>query len=105
MDTGQVMTQSAKRVSYSYIVELKFMPVQTYVHALTFILSFKTGGCVLLKAPEYGTVKVTGTHVGAKATYTCDYGYELVGRKVRECQYDGYWSGDHPKCKKSKLYT
>ena len=83
------------------------MPVYTYFkfHPLTFILSRKTGVCGPLKAPGYGTVKLTGTYVGAKATYTCDYGYDLVGLNVRKCQYDGYWSGDHPKCEKSKLYS
>ena len=56
-----------------------------------------------MKAPEYGQVRQTGTHVGAKATYTCDYGYKLVGKSERKCLYDGYWSDYEPKCEKSEL--
>ena len=98
MDTGQVITQSAKRVSY--IDELDIHVTSYIIHALTFILSHTTVvlGCAKLKDLEYGTVKLTGTHVGAKATYTCDYGYELVGHDVRKCQYNGYWSGEEPRC-------
>ena len=55
-------------------------------------------GCEYLEDIDYGKVEHDGTHVGAKATYTCDYGYKLVGYSVRKCQYNGYWSGKEPKC-------
>ena len=58
----------------------------------------KTGGCKYLLDPEYGKVRLTGMHVGAKATYTCDYGYKLVGYHVRRCHYGGQWSGEEPTC-------
>ena len=59
--------------------------------------------CEYLETPDYGAVKQTGTHVGAKATYSCYKGYRLVGYRVRKCQYNGQWSPKEPQCKKSKL--
>ena len=59
--------------------------------------------CESLQDLDYGKVEQEGTHFGAKATYTCDYGHKLVGEHERRCQYNGYWSGDEPKCIKSKL--
>ena len=58
------------------------------------------GGCEDLPYPDYGKVNQTGNHVGAKATYTCDYGYKLVGHSVRKCQYNGNWSGSAPECQR-----
>ena len=68
-----------------------------------FILSHKKVGCKYLEDPDYGKVEHGGTHPGAKATYSCDYGYKLVGNRVRRCQKNGYWSGRDPKCINSKL--
>ena len=59
--------------------------------------------CEELDDLEYGKVEYDGTHVGAKATYSCDYGYKLVGPSKRWCQYNGYWSYDKPECKKGEL--
>ena len=59
--------------------------------------------CGDLQDLDYGKVEHEGTDVGVKATYTCDYGYKLVGGYERRCQYNGYWSDDEPKCIKSKL--
>ena len=59
--------------------------------------------CGDLQDLDYGKVEHEGANAGAKATYTCDYGYKLFGEYERTCQYNGYWSGDEPKCKKSKL--
>ena len=61
------------------------------------------GGCEDLHAPHYGKVKYEGTHVGARATYSCDDGYKLEGYHARTCTDNGYWSRKEPKCKKSKL--
>ena len=59
--------------------------------------------CDYLDDLDYGVVKHEGVYVGDNATYTCDYGYKLVGASVRKCLYNGYWSGKAPVCKKSKL--
>ena len=59
--------------------------------------------CDRLDDLDYGVVKHEGVYVGHAATYTCDYGYKLVGESVRKCLYNGYWSGKAPVCKKSKL--
>ena len=76
--------------------------MSTFTFMDWYYLSHK-GGCVYLDRPEYGKVELEGTHVRARATYSCDYGYKLVGDSVRRCQYNGYWSGKEPVCKKSKL--
>ena len=59
--------------------------------------------CDYLEHPEYGKVDHEGVYYGNKAIYSCHYGYKLVGEGTRKCLYDGNWSGEEPKCKKSKL--
>jgi hypothetical protein len=36
----------------------------------------------------------------SKVTYTCDEGYELIGRANRYCQSNGQWSGVTPSCQR-----
>ena len=38
------------------------------------------------------------TKVGAKAVYSCQDNYQLMGTSERICQSDGTWSGDKPAC-------
>ena len=71
-------------------------------HAIMLIPSSKVQ-CDYLDDLDYGVVKHEGVYVGHAATYTCAYGYKLVGESVRKCLYNGYWSGKAPVCKKSKL--
>ena len=49
--------------------------------------------CGLLPDPDNGTVMLTGTHVGSKATYSCDPGYSRVGDATVVCQSNVNWSG------------
>lgn len=37
--------------------------------------------------------------VGEKVSYSCSYGYELVGEEIRTCQSDGTWSNEIPYCR------
>ncbi|KAI1288488.1 CUB and sushi domain-containing protein 3 [Halotydeus destructor] len=37
--------------------------------------------------------------VGEKVTYGCQYGYELVGQEIRNCDSDGQWSHQTPYCR------
>ena len=76
--------------------------MSTYLQALISIPLEIEDVCKDLHNPDYGKVKQAGNYVGAKAIYTCDYGYKLVGKSERMCMYDGYWSDDEPKCIKSK---
>lgn len=39
---------------------------------------------------------------GAKITYQCDPGYDIVGSETLTCQWDLSWSSDPPFCEKSK---
>ena len=59
--------------------------------------------CDYLKDLKHGEVNHDGVYVGDNATYSCHYGYKLVGESTRKCLYDGEWSGEEPKCKKSML--
>ena len=54
--------------------------------------------CPDLDDPPYGSVNVTDNTNGSTAHYECDEGFELVGDAYRECQDNGYWSGDIPMC-------
>ena len=56
--------------------------------------------CKYLDDPDYGYVKTNGREVGCVANYYCHDGYKLYGNSVRKCLYNGYWSGDKPKCKR-----
>uniref|UniRef100_A0A8B9ID28 Seizure related 6 homolog like n=1 Tax=Anser brachyrhynchus TaxID=132585 RepID=A0A8B9ID28_9AVES len=42
---------------------------------------------------------------GAKITYQCDPGYDIVGSDTLTCQWDLSWSSDPPFCEKSKTPT
>ncbi len=37
------------------------------------------------------------------ASYSCDSGYELIGRARRQCQADATWSGREPYCIRMSL--
>ena len=56
--------------------------------------------CGGLPAPMDGTVKLTGTHFGDKASYFCNPGFILEGDSTRECETSGEWSGAEPVCKR-----
>lgn len=35
---------------------------------------------------------------GGRAVFSCSWGYKLVGQPGIECELNGNWSGDIPKC-------
>ncbi|XP_050510786.1 complement factor H isoform X3 [Diabrotica virgifera virgifera] len=49
----------------------------------------------------YGSVAASGKLFGARATYTCQHGYHVVGLQSRTCQADGQWAGSSPACKQN----
>ncbi|XP_057654276.1 uncharacterized protein LOC130892677 isoform X12 [Diorhabda carinulata] len=49
----------------------------------------------------YGTVTASGKLFGARATYTCQHGYHVVGLQSRTCQANGQWAGSSPACKQN----
>ena len=66
------------------------------------LFQFSKVECDYLEHLEYGEVNHDGVYYGDNATYSCHYGYKLVGESIRKCLYDGNWSGEEPKCIKSK---
>jgi len=56
--------------------------------------------CGNLPNPNNGQVSLTGTTFGSRATYTCNKGFSLVGRKMRLCLENGQWMGEAPTCKR-----
>lgn len=54
--------------------------------------------CGTLDDPANGQVLLSGTTVGATATYTCFVGYVASGDVVRHCQSNGQWTGVSAKC-------
>ena len=59
--------------------------------------------CGSLSDVENGRVNVTDNTVGSIATYSCDHGFQLVGKSKRTCLSSGVWSGNEPNCNKSEL--
>ncbi|MEQ2169571.1 hypothetical protein GOODEAATRI_026503, partial [Goodea atripinnis] len=57
--------------------------------------------------PEIQNGWKTTSHValvrGARLTYQCDPGYDLVGRETLTCQLDLSWSSQPPFCEKSQF--
>ena len=56
--------------------------------------------CESLNNPSNGEVVINDSTrvVGSIATYNCDGGFFLSGSIERECQDNGTWSGDEPRC-------
>ncbi|XP_066279079.1 E-selectin-like [Branchiostoma lanceolatum] len=54
--------------------------------------------CRPLDPPVHGDVSHPSITYGAKATYSCKPGFELVGAKMRTCGENGYWEGSSPYC-------
>ena len=50
-----------------------------------------------------GEVIYNSTVYRSVATYSCQYGYKLVGVSVRICRENGQWSGEKPVCE-SELF-
>ena len=60
--------------------------------------------CPELADPHHGQVHLTGRHFQARAVYTCDPGYQLVGPPGADgvvCQTSGEWSGATPVCQRA----
>ena len=50
--------------------------------------------CPDLDDPNNGEISYDSAQsVGSVATYSCSYGYYLVGPSTRTCQQDGTWTG------------
>lgn len=45
-----------------------------------------------------GAVNVQKTKTGEQVVYTCNENFNLAGDKIRYCQANGTWSGEHPEC-------
>ena len=56
--------------------------------------------CATLANPANGAVLLSGNSVGDRATYTCHFGYEVVGTASQTCTSDGTWSSDPPICRR-----
>ena len=54
--------------------------------------------CPTLANPANGAVIVSGLSVGDTASYTCIFGFELVGNVTVTCRDGGQWSSHPPVC-------
>lgn len=48
--------------------------------------------------PRHGKMEQTGFTYRKTVTFSCDKYFELRGQNTRQCQADGTWSGEQPKC-------
>ena len=61
--------------------------------------------CGSLSNPANGRVAVPATTVESKASYSCRFGFKLIGNVVRECLSSGSWSGLAPTCRGELFIT
>ena len=55
--------------------------------------------CGNLTVPPNGAIMLSdGTLEGSIATYTCSFGFRLVGNDERICQFNATWTGEIPDC-------
>ncbi len=59
--------------------------------------------CRALPAIDNGRVQyspdfIPDFNVGTEATYTCNFGFRLIGQMVLECEETGLWSDVSPSC-------
>ena len=55
--------------------------------------------CGSLEDIDNGDVSINpDTRFQSAATYSCNAGFQLVGRSQRQCQADATWSGSEPSC-------
>ncbi|XP_015125055.1 locomotion-related protein Hikaru genki isoform X1 [Diachasma alloeum] len=52
----------------------------------------------LIPTPAPLSSKIQGARMGQRAEFECPNGYRLVGSKVLNCQYNGRWSSEVPRC-------
>ena len=45
-----------------------------------------------------GIITIPHTQYQSVITYSCGYGYILIGDRNRTCQENGLWSGQSPRC-------
>lgn len=50
-----------------------------------------------------GKIKVSGRRAGSTVTYSCDYGYVLIGEDILSCGLGGEWTGKTPICRCKRI--
>ncbi|XP_050718385.1 uncharacterized protein LOC126999691 isoform X2 [Eriocheir sinensis] len=55
--------------------------------------------CDIPDNPRHGKASFNSVFYNAVVTYSCDYGYMIVGPETRRCGPDREWSGVTPSCK------
>ncbi len=62
---------------------------------------FSTGKqCPSLQSPGNGNVDVRTGYLDETGTYSCNYGFRLVGSSSVRCKSDYTWSGTAPSCQR-----
>ena len=90
---------------YSILMDLFWTLV--YVSSnMDVFLSLTAVDCGSLTDPVNGQVNHTnGTTFRQTATYSCDTGYNLMGKSTLTCQATGEWSGNTPTCQGMLLHS
>ena len=85
-----------ERIRYVYYFYFYFILKNNMCNFISFYVVIDCGE---LDDPDYGQVKFISTTVGSEAIYSCNRGFILVGKDIRECLINGVWSGQAPTCK------
>ena len=93
------MTERAECLALSLV-----MSKARFVHTDVSTLLLSDRECPEPEQIPFGSVTYTERVFGAKATYSCQHGYHVVGLQSRTCQADGKWAGSAPVCKQNSEY-
>jgi hypothetical protein len=56
--------------------------------------------CPSLANISHGLIFVKSLYYGQNVTYTCHYGYRLIGKSMRVCQLNKTWTEEEPVCER-----
>ena len=77
---------------------LQILLIQSFIDFVTIAINCGHPG-----RPRHGNITESGFTYKKVVRFFCHRYYELRGERTRQCQADGKWSGEQPKCVASKL--
>ena len=96
MRSGHALTEAfGPEKTLSATVRLKHHLIN---HSINFSFISVAIDCGYLDDITNGVVDLDGTTFGSTASYTCASGFVLMGKGIRQCQGNGFWSGEAPVC-------
>ena len=67
---------------------------------ISYVFTFSGKDCGELQAPQHGSKTGAGHLYSDKINFTCNAGYNLIGKTIAECLNTGSWSAQVPQCQR-----